>query len=212
MLKVWGRRSSSNVQAVMWCIAELDIAHERIDAGHTFGVVDTAGYLAMNPNGTVPTIVDGDGAPIWETGAILRYLASRYGSQGFWPGDPAARAQVDKWAEWAKVNIATRFTVPIFWQIVRTPAAERDLDGVRRGLQTLDRFLAIADSRLAEGAWIAGDALTLADIQFGHCLYRYHDIDIDRTEHPNLERYYARLTDRPAFREHVMVSYDELRA
>ena len=76
MLKVWGRKTSSNVQAVMWCIAELGLEHERIDAGLTYGVVDTPEYLAMNPNGMIPTIRDGDNPPLWEAGAILRYLAN----------------------------------------------------------------------------------------------------------------------------------------
>ena len=96
MLKVWGRKSSSNVQAVMWCIAELGLDHERIDAGLTYGVVDTPEYLAMNPNGMIPTIRDGDNPPLWEAGAILRYLANGYAVGPFWPADPVARADVDK--------------------------------------------------------------------------------------------------------------------
>lgn len=64
MLTVWGRRSSSNVQAVMWCIGELDIKHLRIDAGFKYGVIDSEEYIAMNPNGTVPMIRDGENAPL----------------------------------------------------------------------------------------------------------------------------------------------------
>jgi glutathione S-transferase len=81
MLTVWGRRSSSNVQALMWCIGELGLSYRRHDdAGHIYGVTDTPAFLAMNPNGTVPVLRDGDGQPLWETGAILRYLAGRYGA------------------------------------------------------------------------------------------------------------------------------------
>jgi glutathione S-transferase len=100
---------------------------------------------------------DGEHAPLWETGAILGHLCNSHAPAAFWPHDPQAGAQVDKWAEWAN------------------------------------------------------DGLTLADIQFGHVLYRYYDIAIDRAEHPAIRRYYQRLTTRPAFREHVMVSYEALR-
>ena len=121
MLKVWGRKSSSNVQAVMWCIAELKLPVERIDAGFKCGVIDTPEYLAMNPNGTVPTLRDGDRITLWESGAILRYLANNYADAPFWPVDAVRRARIDMWAEWAKVNVASKFSAPIFWQVVRTP-------------------------------------------------------------------------------------------
>ena len=211
MLKVWGRRSSSNVQAVMWCIGELGLAHERIDAGLSHGVVDTPAYLSMNPNGTVPTLEDGANPPLWESGAILRYLANCYATDDFWPADPAARADVDRWAEWSKLNIAMNFTGPLFWRVVRTPPSKRDPAAIGGALRSLDKFLDIAEARLSKHPHLVGGQLTLADIQFGHCLYRYFDIDIARGEHPHLRRYYDALTGRPAFREHVMVSYEELR-
>jgi glutathione S-transferase len=212
MLKIWGRRSSSNVQAVMWGVGELGLAYTRIDAGFTYGVIDTPGYLAMNPNGTVPTVIDGEGAPIWESAAILRYLAARYGDEAFWPADPAARATVDMWAEWAKLNVALNFTGPVFWRVVRTPLERRDPAAIAQAVKALERFLAIAEARLAGQKFLAGDAFTLADVQFGHCLFRYYDIGIERARLPHLRRYYEALETRPAFREHVMVSYDELRA
>ena len=211
MLTVWGRRSSSNVQAVLWGIAELGLEHERLDAGFTYGVVDTPGYRAMNPNGKVPTIRDGSAAPLFESGAILRYLAGRYGRDPFWPTDPDARAQVDQWAEWAKVNVAQAFTSPIFWRVVRVPAARRDPEAIVAATAELEALLAIADARLADSACLVGEHLTLADIQFGHVLYRYYTIDIERsTSLPHLRRYYQALTARSAYRDTVMVSYAEL--
>ncbi len=114
MLTVWGRADSSNVQALMWAIAELELPVTRIDAGHRFGGTDTPAFLAMNPNGTVPVLRDGDDPPLWETGAILRYLANRYAPDSFWPADPQARADIDRWAEWAKIHVAMAFTAPIF--------------------------------------------------------------------------------------------------
>ncbi len=211
MLTVWGRKSSSNVQALMWCIGELGLAHERIDAGFKYGITDTPEFLAMNPNGTVPVLRDGDDEPLWETGAILRYLATQYGDDTFWPKDVRHRAQIDKWTEWAKINIALNFTGPVFWNAVRTAPALQDEKAINAAVAALGAKLDIAESQLGRHRFLAGDRLTLADIQLGHVLYRYFDIDIQRPVHPRLERYYENLTERPAFREHVMVSYEELR-
>ena len=211
MLTVWGRKSSSNVQALMWCIGELDLAYERIDAGFRYGVNDTAEFLAMNPNGTVPVLREDDGEPLWETGAIIRYLAAQHGSEAFWPKEERRRAQIDKWTEWAKFNVAMNFTGPVFWRVVRTAPALQDQQAIAAALTALGAKLDIAEKQLERHRFLAGDDLTLADIQFGHVLYRYFDIDIPRPSLPRLERYYGNLTERPAFQEHVMVSYEELR-
>ncbi|WP_315762765.1 MULTISPECIES: glutathione S-transferase family protein [unclassified Bradyrhizobium] len=211
MLIVWGRKSSSNVQALMWCIGELGLAYQRHDAGHRYGGTDTPAFLAMNPNGTVPVLRDDGGEPLWETAAILRYLAGRYGTAPFWPADGMARAQIDKWAEWSKINVALNFTGPVFWRVIRTAPAEQDSLAISQAVADLDRFLDIAEARLSSTLFLAGDDFTLADIQFGHVLFRYYDIPIDRQSRPALRRYYDDLTARPAFREHVMVSYEELR-
>lgn len=211
MLTVWGRKTSSNVQALMWCIGELGLPYERHDAGHRYGGTDTPEFRAMNPNGTVPVLRDGGGEPLWETGAILRYLAARYGPASFWPGDAVARAGVDKWAEWSKINVTLNFTMPIFWRVVRTAPADQDRAAIGRAVETLDKLFDIAEVQLSRGAFLAGDSFSLADIQFGHVLYRYFDIPITRRDHPALRRYYDGLTTRNAFREHVMVSYEELR-
>lgn len=212
MLTIWGRKTSSNMQALMWCVGELGLAHVRHDRGHRFGGLDTPEFLAMNPNGAIPVVRDGDGEPLWETGAILRYLAACYGDGGaFWPADPVQRVRVDKWAEWAKLNVTNQFTVDVFWRVVRTAPRERDPAAIRAGLQALNRPFDIAEAQLARHAYLAGPDFTLADIQLGHVLFRYFDIGIERPARPVLERYYRSLTERPAFREHVMVSYEELR-
>ncbi|MGB3146152.1 MAG: glutathione S-transferase family protein [Paracoccaceae bacterium] len=211
MLKIWGRTDSSNVQALMWCVAELGLPYERRDAGQRFGLVDTPAYRAMNPNGKVPVLQDGDGPFLWETGAILRYVATRYGHAPFWPEDLQKRTEVDRWAEWSKINIALGFTAPIFWRVVRTPADRRDPAAIAAAVTALEHWLSIAEERLARQDHLVSDAFTLADIQFGHLLYRYFDIDIDRADMPALRAYYDRLTHRPAYREHVMVSYEALR-
>lgn len=211
MLTIWGRKTSSNVQALKWCVGELELRFHRHDAGHRFGGLDTDAFRKLNPNGTIPVLQDGDHPPLWETGAILRYLANAYGGNAFWPRDPVQRAEVDKWAEWAKINVAMDFTVPVFWQVVRTAPAEQDQNAIEQAVAALDRKLVLADTRLSENTYLCGPDLTLADIQLGHILYRYYDIAISRAVLPNLRRYYDRLTERPAYQEHVMLSYDELR-
>ncbi|MEP2943553.1 MAG: glutathione S-transferase family protein [Hyphomicrobiales bacterium] len=211
MIEIWGRRSSSNVQAVMWCLAELNLEVNRKDAGYIYGVVDTPEYLDMNPNGTIPTIRDGDNTPLWESGAILRYLSNTYAPKIFWPHDPVARARVDQWAEWAKINFAGKFTAPIFQKLVRTAPSKRNYSEIEAAILVVDKYLDIAELQLTQNQYLAGDDLTLADIQFGHCLYRYFDIDIKRPERNNLKRYYENLCARPAYNENVVISYDELR-
>lgn len=212
MLEIWGRATSSNVQALMWAVGELGLPHIRHDIGHRYGGTGTAEFGTLNPNRTVPVLRDGNGPALWETGAILRYLAARYGAGPFWPDDPLACAEVDKWAEWAKLNVAMNFTVPVFWRVVRTPTARRNDAAIQKALAALQAKLAIAEAQLALHPYLAGADFTLADIQLGHVLFRYFDIGIPRPPLPALADYAARLAERPAYREHVMVGYEELRA
>lgn len=211
MIKIWGRASSSNVQALMWAIEELALPHQRQDAGFIYGGNDTPDFLAMNPNGTVPVLQDGENKPIWETGAILRYLAEKYAGDAFWPKDVEERAEVDKWAEWAKINVALKFTAPVFWRVVRTAPSKQDPEAIKQAISVLNGFLAVAETQLGKQSFLASSNLSLADIQFGHLLYRYFDIEIERASFPNIESYYRRLSEREAFKKHVAISYDELR-
>lgn len=212
MLEIWGRASSANVQAVMWCIGELNLAYKRHDIGGRFGGNDTPAFRSMNPNGTVPVLRDGQSEPLWESGAILRHLAGRYGSSMFWPEDAFERAAIDKWAEWSKLNIATAFTVPVFGRVVRTAPSKRDPGAIKAAIANLDVFLDVAEAQLSSNEFIATDGFTLADIQFGHVLFRYFGIDIARKSRPNLGRYYQSISGRAAFLEHVALDYSDLLA
>lgn len=210
-LKVLGRADSSNVQAVMWGAAELGVSPERADYGHRFGGLDTPEFRAMNPHGVVPVLVDGDRV-VWESAAILRYLAARYGDGGaFWPGEPGPRAGVDMWAEWAKGTVQRDFARPVFWARVRTSAADRNPDAFAAALARFEGHLKLVESELAGRDWLAGAAFSLADVMFGHLLFRWYDMDIPRADRPHVEAYYARLAARPAYRQHVMVDYGALR-
>lgn len=212
MLTVWGRKTSSNVQALMWCIGEMELPYVRHDIGHKYKGTETDFYYSLNPNRTVPVLQDGTAPPLWETGAILRYLANRYGAESFWPSDDMQKANIDKWAEWSKINVATAFNLPVFWRVVRTPQENRDEQAIAEAMVKLENYLSVAEAQFEKHRFLAGDAFSLADIQFGHVLYRYYDIDVVRKSLPRLRAYYETIAVRPAFQEHVMVSYEELRA
>jgi len=210
MITIWGRATSSNVQVAMWAIAELGLEHERKDWGGPYGGNDEPHFRAMNPNGLIPVLQDGD-LVLWESPVILRYLGARYGSETFWPADPAARARLDMWAEWTKTSVAPELVYKVFWQLVRTKDAERDMAVVEKGAAALAMLMPRLDARLAEGPYLGGDDVSFADIMAGHVLYRYYTLPFERAETPNLDAYYQRLQARPAYAEHVMVSYESLR-
>ena len=149
---------------------------------------------------------------LWESPVIVRYLGAEYGDEQFWPSDPGKRARLDMWAEWTKTSISPQLIYKVFWQLVRTKAAERNMDVVHEGAAALKDLMPRIDARLGEGDYLGGDDVCFADIVAGHVLYRYYTLDFDKAETPNLDAYYARLTARPAYVDNVMVSYESLRA
>ncbi len=210
MIIIHGRKTSSNVQPVLWLAEELGLDHEQRDIGGAFGGTDTDEFLAMNPMGRIPVIQDGD-LSMFESQAILRYLAAGYGQGALWPSTPSARATIDQWMEWAKTSVAPNVVYRIFWQLVRTPAATRKHQDLEEGIAETKKVMTIAERRLAGSEWLAGDDISLADFSFAANLYRYFTLDFSKAETPYLEAYYKRLTERTAYRKHVMVPYDSLR-
>jgi glutathione S-transferase len=164
----------------------------------------------MNPTGKVPVIEDA-GVAIWESHAILRYLAATHGADRYWPADPAARAPVDSWMDWAQTALQPAFLGGVFWGFYRTPPAQRDAAAVAEALDRTHRCLALVEAQVAERPFMVGDALCLADISIGTHLYRYFELEMERPALPHLEAWYDRLRTRPAYREHVMVSFAELK-
>lgn len=211
MLRIWGRRTSMNVQKVMWLVGELQLPHEHIPAGGAFGRLDEPQFRALNPHGRVPVIEDGTLA-VWESHAILRYLAARYGAGRFWREDPAARAQVDEWMDWSQTTLQPAFIDGIFWAYFRTPPSRRDSAQIARNVQHCGEIFQRLDALLDREAVLAQQQPSLADIPIAVNLYRYFELDIARPPLPRIEAWYARLRERPAYREHVMVSFEELRA
>lgn len=208
-LTVWGRASSSNVQPVMWALGELGIVHERIDVGGRFGGLDSDDFAELNPNREIPVLRDGT-LVLWESRAILRYLGLAYGVGSLWPEDPAERAIADQWLEWAKTTVDDPFIVGVFWGFWRTPEADRNMDAVMAKWEEVNACMAIADRRLEARRHLCGESLTLADIGFACFLYRYFTLPLERPVLSALKRYYEALSERPAYRTHIMVDYSEL--
>ena len=209
MLKVWGRRSSFNVQKVLWLVGELGLAHEHIPAGGSFGGLDAPSFRAMNPHGRVPVIADGE-LVVWESHAILRYLAARYDTGGFWRTEASERARIDGWMDWSQTALQRDFLMGVFWGFYRTPEAQRDWPAIRNSLARCADHFRLLDGVLAERPFLAGEELSLADIPAGTSLYRYFELDIERPATPNVSAWYRRLQERPAYREHVMLPFAEL--
>jgi glutathione S-transferase len=210
MLQVWGRRSSFNVQKVMWLIGELGLPHHHIDAGGQFGGLDDPAFLAMNPHGRVPVIRDGD-AIVWESHTILRYLAAQYGGDGFWSDDAATRARVEGWMDWSQTVLQPDFLVGVFWAFFRTPEDKRNWTAIRAALARCAVDFGKLDRLLDGSSFLLGETLSLADISAGTSLYRYFGLEIERPPLPQVERWYRTLQQRIAFREHVMIPFEELR-
>ena len=202
MLTIHGRENSSNVQKVVWALTEMDVPYERTDAGGAFGVVNEPHYLAMNPNARVP-VMDDDGFVLWESNAIVRYLAAKFGAGGLSPSDPQHHAEADRWMDWQQTTVGPNLT-PIFWGLVRSPEAERDAAAIEAARLAMIPIMQILDRNLAGRSHVAGDRFTMADIPLGIMAYRWLNLVDDRPEMPHLESWYAGLTGRAAFRSRVL--------
>jgi glutathione S-transferase len=198
-LVIWGRPNSVNVQKVLWCLAELELSYERIDAGMQFGRNHEPDYLAMNPNARVPTLVDGDYV-LWESNSVMRYLCMAYGrGTPIYPQEPKRRAAVDRWLDWT-LSTVQPVDRPVFWALVRTPPAERDMARIQKDADAEAIVWRIADHHLATRRFIEGDDFTIADIALGAYARRWLGVEgITRPSQPHLERWLKELGGRPGY-------------
>ena len=199
MLKIWGRLSSVNVQKVVWCADELGLVYERVDVGGAFGGNRTPQYLAMNPNGLVP-VLEEDGFTLYESNAIVRYLAARDPAGKLWPQDVRRRADADRWMEWQSTSFTPAMR-DVFWQLVRTPAEKRDARAVEASRVECENLAAILDAHLAKHRFLTDTGFTTADIVVGCAAHRWLNLPIARVSRPHLERWYAELKSRPGGRQ-----------
>lgn len=203
MLKILGRKTSSNVMKVLWLCDELGLEYDRVDIGGPFGGNDKPEYLAKNPNGLVPTIED-DGFVLWESHAVCRYIASKYGKGStIWPDDLKQRADADRWMDWLHTRAAGPIGT-IFRIMVRTPEDKRDMNAVKKAVEEGGKILGILDRHLASRKFVTGDNLTLGDIPLGVHTFRWFELAKDRPSLPNYEAWYKRLQERPAYRKNCM--------
>ena len=203
MLKLWGRANSSNLKKVRWLCEEIGLPYERIDAGMSFGVVNTPEYRKLNSNGLVPTI-DDDGFILWESNAIVRYLAAKHAAGTFWPTDLKLRADADRWMDWCTSMLWPAFR-PVFLGLVRTSPERRNLKEIEDGAKNTVEMLARLDAALAGRKFVAGDQITIGDIAFGPIVYLINNVAIERPKLANYDAWYARISERAAFKKVVVL-------
>jgi len=200
MLKIWGRVNSVNVKKALWCVEELGLKYERIDAGMQYGVVNTPEYRKMNPTGLVPTI-DDDGFTLWESHSIVRYLCAKHSAGKLWPTDLKARADAERWMDWAFTFQGAMRNV--FWGLIRTPPEKRDAKAIDEGRNKTIALLPVLDKTLTDRPYVAGKAFTMGDIPIGCEVQRWMRVPIARPLFPAVEAWFARLLQRSAFAKHV---------
>lgn len=203
MLKILGRKNSGNVQKVLWVCDEIGLKFEREDYGLQYGRNKEPEYLALNPNGTVPTIID-DGFVLWESNVIVRYLGDKYGRGKVAPETLEERALADQWMDWQQTVVLAAIG-PVFQGIVRTKPENRDLAAIRVARDKLAKAMEILDGRLAKATYVAGPRFTVGDIPVGIMAYRWYTMDIERENFRHLRAWYERLCERPGFKTHVMI-------
>jgi glutathione S-transferase len=201
MLKILGRPDSINVMKVLWACEELALPYERVDVGGRFAFANAPDYLRLNPNGRVPTI-DDDGFVLWESNAIVRYLATTYGGGRILP-QGSARWIGEQWMDWQQTTLLPPMRT-VFWQLVRTPPEKRDAAAVQAAHRELLALWPLLDAHLADGGFVAGDRFSMADIPVGCMAYRWYALEgIERPRWTHLEAWWNQLRRRPGYQKHL---------
>jgi len=202
MLEIWGRKNANQVIQVLWTLAELELDYQRHSIGTQNGDLETEEYKSLNPNSKIPTIRD-NGFVMWESHAIIRYLARQYGLGTLYPDDPQKAAMSDQWMTWSTDSFMGAF-FPVFWQLVRTEESERDYKKIAEMAKQSSEILQILEDHLVKNNFVAGEQFTYGDIPLGVLIHKYFVLDIERPSLPGIEAWYERLSKREPFQEHVM--------
>ncbi|MBT4691576.1 MAG: glutathione S-transferase family protein [Rhodospirillaceae bacterium] len=202
-LKMWGHRGSSCCQKVLWSAAELGLSVELTDTGGGHGGLGASDYMARNPNRVVPTI-DDDGFVMWESSAILLYLASAYGRGTLEPEDARARGEAYRWTVWQDTTLRPRL-MPLYvsWVVIENPM-HRHLDELEEKRKAMLDTWMILERHLAGRDFIAGSEFSFGDIPVGVMAHWWYSMPIDHFDLPNIEAWFARLRERPAFQAQVL--------
>lgn len=206
MLQLLGRLSSINVRKVVWLCAELGIPFEREDWGAGFRNPKEAGFLELNPNALVPVINDG-GFVLWESSAILRYLAAKNGGENLLGEGLEQRAIVDQWFHWQTSDLNGAWAYAVQALIRKNP----DFDNpvlVEASIANWTRLMAILEAQLERtGAYVAGDKFTLADIVMGLSVQRWLVPEFEKPHHPHVVAYYERLKGETKFATNGLLDF-----
>lgn len=175
MMRLWGRKSSINVQKVLWCLAELGFKEgkdfERIDAGLHFGINNTPEFLKLNPNGLAPLLEDGD-VVLWESNTIMRYLTHERDKVGRFTSDIKTQYESEKWMDWQLGTMWPALRIA-FLGLTRTPEAERNNQAILKSYQETNRLLGMLDQTLAKQNYCAGNQFQIGDIVLALCVSRW---------------------------------------
>ena len=203
MLKILGRATSSNVQKVLWYCDEdgLDYEHEN-DIGGAYGRNDQPEYLAMNPNGKVPTVIDGDFV-MWESNSIIRYLARKHKSP-LYPSEFEARHLIERWMDW-QLSVLALHQGTVLGGLIRTKPEDRNMAAIEASQRGWADGMAILDAHLVDNAHVGGDAFTLADIPLGPIIHRWFNLDFEKPDMPHARRWYDTISERPAVQKWVLI-------
>lgn len=191
MLELWGRSTSVNVRKVLWLLSELDAEYAHMPAGGAFGKNRTPEFLALNPNGLVPVLRDGN-TVVWESNTILRYLASTHLQKGFWPDDASERAIADRWLDWSSITFAAPFR-DIFWNLVRATPEQRNDGEVTKGISHANELLAIVDRVLTRETFLSGQQFGIGDIPLALQIQALLTTSAAIVLPPAVERWYKTL-------------------
>ena len=198
MLRILGRTTSINVRKVLWTAAEIGLAFEQEAEWAGERDTRTPEFLALNPNGLVPVVID-DWRVLWESNTICRYLAAKAGREDLLPSEPFARAQVEMWMDWQATELNAAWGAAFLALVRKVPAAMADPEAIARSTREWNRRMLLLEARIAEtGAYVAGADFTLADIPLGLSLQRWLHTPIERPPTPALAAYRARLQARPS--------------
>lgn len=201
MLKILGKSSSSNVQKVLWCCGEIEVAFEHEEVGGEFGKNTTPEYLGLNPNGLVPTIND-DGFILWESNSIVRYLAAKYGKGRLWPADLQLAASASRWMDW-QLSTMHRPAATLFRALFKNPRDDVPASELQAAVKRGAEAWKILDGQLAKTPFVAGKDLSVGDIALGSAVYRWFEAPIERPALPHLQAWYQRLRERSAYRKYI---------
>ena len=209
MLELWGRKNAYNVQKTLWVLAELELETVHYDIGSTPGDLETPEFLALNPHARIPLLRD-DGAIVWESNSIVRYLAARYSAGRLWSEDALERSYAERWMDWELSKLQPDF-FDLFWGYYRTPPESRKQSAIEAAQQRCAQHFGLLDRHLEQQPYLAGESFTMGDIPCAVYLYRYFEMGLAVDQPEYVMQWYQRLSQRNAFADTIMTSFDELK-